>query len=263
MRYPLSQALLPSYCSWGAEVLWLVLTACASGVGERLPVLSRCLASNPLFSRCQHRSYVAQSPQRGCRRAARALSTPSLQVHGVSKALPGLLCSSCSRWELEGVSPSPPALLGTAGAQGGQWDLSQGSYRSTRAVTESWQLGPCWGSPCSPGCQPGLAPLGEQGQQPSRPVYYPCKRGLPIVSPLKAVAALPARQGSPAPASRPPDRVPLGEAGLAESTGWVKRRQGAAVSAPAVRPAVAPGPQRGRWQRRGCWLRPPRPAMKQ
>lgn len=67
------------------------------------------------------------------------------------------------------------------------------------------------------------------------------------------------RQASPCPLSqRPPGQ---GVAGLREKRGrrlpgWVR----ASVLASATRPAVAPGPRRGRW-RWGCWLRPLRPAV--
>lgn len=92
--------------------------------------------------------------------------------------------------------------------------------------------------------------------------------GRESVSLLRAASALPATQSRPAPAlraCRPPSRGSPWEMGRRSraggSPGWVKRGQRAAASVLAARQAVAPGPRRRRWRRRGCWLRAPRPAV--
>lgn len=228
-RYLPSRAPPPSSCSRGAEALRLGADSPCFGVwGKGFPCFP---GASPAIPSSLPGAGATQPPQRGCQRAGRALSTPSLRVRGVSGGFAwaaGFLLQPVGARRCR--PPSPPALLGTVGPRGGRRDLPRGGYWSAPVALLGWQLGPCLGSP---GFQPGSAPLGKRGggKQPSRPArVFHAKEGCPSllpggvsVSSPKAAAAPPAMWSRPAPAlraHRPPSRGSPWETGRSGAGGW-------------------------------------------
>lgn len=202
-RYPPSRALPPSSCPRGAEVLWLALTARASGGGGKashafpvprqqspplLPVPASGLRSTTspagLSEGCAGALDAAPASARGQRGSAWALGFLLLLV-GAGRCVP--------------IPARPPGI---------GWRSRWPAGRAPRGLRVSTscrgRTGTC---PGSPGFQPGLAPVGERRKAAIRASSFSMQKRAAHGS-CRAGSAFPRcrRQASPCPRARRPPR---------------------------------------------------------